>query len=357
MSAHPSQKALFCDATNEIPTYSLANMYKRMHGGVSMSKLENLYMNARRAKADKDYETAINYYEMILQMDATSWEAAFYSVYLKATKTELSEKAEAVVDVINCLDQVLNLIKEYIYDRNEQIDAVKEISSCCSELSSLAFTFNKAVFLKNEINNLWDSINEVPNKKSNQDAVKEQLLDRCNISWVLEYSLGDKIENEFGEYVELHVIVTDAWKAGVEIQNELMEYVTNKQEQMDIINRTIEKIHKYDPSYALPKRSKEQQKTEQSSGGCYIATCVYGSYDCPQVWTLRRFRDYTLDTTWYGRLFIRCYYAISPKLVRIFGKKAWFKRLWKKRLDNMVLSLHAKGVKDTPYCDKNTSGL
>ena len=39
-----------------------------------------------------------------------------------------------------------------------------------------------------------------------------------------------------------------------------------------------------------------------SSGGCYIATCVYGSYDCPQVWTLRRFRDDTLDETWYGRL-------------------------------------------------------
>ncbi len=23
------------------------------------------------------------------------------------------------------------------------------------------------------------------------------------------------------------------------------------------------------------------------SGGCYVATTVYGSYDCPQVWTLR----------------------------------------------------------------------
>lgn len=49
------------------------------------------------------------------------------------------------------------------------------------------------------------------------------------------------------------------------------------------------------------------QPQSTSSGGCYIATCVYGSYDCPQVWTLRRFRDYTLDETWYGRLFIRCY--------------------------------------------------
>ena len=43
--------------------------------------------------------------------------------------------------------------------------------------------------------------------------------------------------------------------------------------------------------------------------GCYVATCVYGSYDCPQVWTLRRFRDDTLGSTWYGRTFIRVYYG------------------------------------------------
>ncbi|NLX93020.1 MAG: hypothetical protein GXZ02_03995, partial [Clostridiales bacterium] len=42
----------------------------------------------------------------------------------------------------------------------------------------------------------------------------------------------------------------------------------------------------------------------QGTGGCYVATAVYGSYDCPQVWTLRRYRDYTLAETWYGRAFI-----------------------------------------------------
>lgn len=28
-----------------------------------------------------------------------------------------------------------------------------------------------------------------------------------------------------------------------------------------------------------------------SNDGCYIATSVYGSYDCPEVWNLRCFRD------------------------------------------------------------------
>ena len=89
------------------------------------------------------------------------------------------------------------------------------------------------------------------------------------------------------------------------------------------------------------------------ANGCYIATCVYGSYDCPQVWTLRRFRDNTLGTTWYGRAFIRTYYAISPTLVKWFGKTAWFKKLWKGKLDRMIAKLQAKGIESTPYDDKN----
>lgn len=91
----------------------------------------------------------------------------------------------------------------------------------------------------------------------------------------------------------------------------------------------------------------------QEDGGCYVATAVYGSYDCPQVWTLRRYRDYTLAKTWYGRAFIHTYYAISPTLVKWFGHTEWFKRMWKGKLDRMVASLNAAGVEDTPYKDCN----
>lgn len=89
-----------------------------------------------------------------------------------------------------------------------------------------------------------------------------------------------------------------------------------------------------------------------SSGGCYVATAVYGSYDCPQVWTLRRFRDNDLARSWYGRAFIRTYYSISPTLVKWFGKTEWFKRMWRGRLDRMVAKLNANGTEDTPYDDK-----
>lgn len=92
--------------------------------------------------------------------------------------------------------------------------------------------------------------------------------------------------------------------------------------------------------------------TSKKSGGCYIATCVYGSYDCPPVWTLRRFRDFILAKTWYGRTFIHMYYAVSPTFVKWFGNTTWFKKIWKVRLDKMVKKLNDAGIEDGQYEDK-----
>jgi hypothetical protein len=89
-----------------------------------------------------------------------------------------------------------------------------------------------------------------------------------------------------------------------------------------------------------------------ANGGCYIATAVYGSYDCPEVWVLRRYRDYSLARTWYGRTFIKCYYFISPKIVRHFGKAKLFNTFWKKVLDQKVKQLKSKGYGETPFKDK-----
>lgn len=97
---------------------------------------------------------------------------------------------------------------------------------------------------------------------------------------------------------------------------------------------------------------KEEEQTSNTNNGCYIATCIYGSYDCPEVWTLRRFRDTVLDSTYLGRLFIKCYYFFSPTLVKLFGDQKWFQIFWKKRLDNWVSQLNARGIECTKYTDK-----
>lgn len=100
------------------------------------------------------------------------------------------------------------------------------------------------------------------------------------------------------------------------------------------------------------KVTKSINGEKNSGGGCYVATAVYGSYDCPEVWTLRRFRDYSLALTWYGRLFIALYYAVSPTIVKWFGHTQWFNRMWRGKLDRMVKNLQEQGFEDTPYIDR-----
>ncbi|MCL2062754.1 MAG: hypothetical protein FWG98_00080 [Candidatus Cloacimonetes bacterium] len=86
-------------------------------------------------------------------------------------------------------------------------------------------------------------------------------------------------------------------------------------------------------------REMGRRMSASEKSGCYIATCVYGSYDSPEVWTLRRYRDDVLMRSLLGRSFISVYYAISPSLVRFLGEKQWFHSLLKPMLDKIVQKL------------------
>lgn len=91
------------------------------------------------------------------------------------------------------------------------------------------------------------------------------------------------------------------------------------------------------------QRNHEAHQNDNGEG-CYIATCVYGSYDCPEVWTLRRFRDDILRKTAPGRAFVKCYYKLSPKMVERFGENKLFRKFWKNHLDKLIGILKNKGV-------------
>lgn len=100
------------------------------------------------------------------------------------------------------------------------------------------------------------------------------------------------------------------------------------------------------PSSGSSENKQQNNSSASGSSGCYIATCVYGSYDCPQVWTLRRFRDNTLSASRPGRAFIKAYYLISPTLVRIFGNSIIFKKVFRYILNKLINKLIKSGVSD-----------
>lgn len=150
--------------------------------------------------------------------------------------------------------------------------------------------------------------------------IHKDLIKSCS------YTIGDG-----GEYVQEFTLNTQA----VALRNE------------DIMS-CHKSIKELDENYVIPTTSNVSAPT----GGCYIATAVYGSYDCPSVWTLRRFRDYTLAKSLFGRTFVKIYYAVSPTLVKWFGHSTIFKKMWKMPLDKLVATLNDRGVKNTPYEDR-----
>lgn len=166
-----------------------------------------------------------------------------------------------------------------------------------------------------------------------------------------EFSINKEFQNILVECINLDVKFRDSFRNrsllysnGPTIQS--VEIMKNKYDRL--VTLLPEEKHAEVLKWTLVG----VEENPSPSGGCYVATCVYGSYDCPEVWTLRRFRDDTLDSTWYGRLFIKCYYAISPTIVKWFGKTKWFKAFWKAHLDQLVSNLNSKGVENTSYTDK-----
>ncbi|HOO32763.1 MAG TPA: hypothetical protein PK466_10005 [Thermotogota bacterium] len=85
----------------------------------------------------------------------------------------------------------------------------------------------------------------------------------------------------------------------------------------------------------LIKQLKKMNKSKKKEG-CYIATAVYGSYDCPEVLVLRNFRDDRLLPNPLGRLFVRLYYATSPALAKRIKPDGRIAKMTRTLLNGMV---------------------
>ena len=221
-------------------------------------------------------------------------------------------------------------------NKDEQKEAYTEVANRVIIIASMLFNAGK---------NWYDDIDK------KDQYITQSWIDEAFAAINCAYILGNNLDLLFKTDSEANNLSVTAWKQGVAWHSSLIDYLADKDVHRQAINDYVAKIQQYDSSYTAPQEN--TGAPQESTGGCYVATAVYGSYDCPQVWTLRRYRDYTLAETWYGRAFIRMYYAVSPTLVKWFGHTKWFKKMWKGKLDRMVENLKADGVEDTPYTDKN----
>lgn len=294
--------------------------------------LDNLYTLARRALQAQDYAKAEMYYTQILLTKPNDWEAAFYSVYAGATALAGRSLSSAIQNLRRGHVPAYDLIASAFTDADTQSEKLAEIVDALCRFTVVYYDYAKRIY--RELGG-FDNRNIFANQAGNMEGM---MLD-C----------GDAVHAKFTG-AAFDAIAAKAWKRGVEILDAVCAEMPGLADDgiKKMRSDAVEKIRNVDPSYTDPAPANKAK-----TGGCYIATCVYGSYDCAEVWTLRRYRDDTLAATRRGRAFIRLYYAISPTVVKLFGNKEWFRKMWKKKLDKKVAKLQAKGVQCTPYEDKD----
>lgn len=312
-------------------------------------ELKNLYQAARNARETNDSETAIKHYERISVLDPNSWEAMFYLVVLKTENITNAQIASAASSIANCVPKVFELISENVADDQEKKNAIEIVVNECfasaAWLTQASHNFHKSVTKGNAVRGLTGGVIGAVSALSYSGEQINEDQNRCyhaaNIMVVCSTIIPAcfDIDDEFIKEQEIFCL-----KSALKFDAEFKEMHSCHIFNNEFIGKLQNKLKTYDSSY-VPEKSVDQKD------GCYVATAVYGSYDCPQVWTLRRFRDYSLAKTWHGRAFIRTYYAISPTLVKWFGDTVWFKKMWKGKLDKMIEKLHSEGYEDTPYND------
>lgn len=304
---------------------------------VQNEKLALMYEMARNAKASNDATTAKKYYDMILLEDPLCWEPVFYSVYFTTATMKNAEIGNKAVEIKNCLNTVLLMVEH-------KTDAVEKEAILTELQNSVA---NVGLLLLSASINFYNSLPTLAKNPLDKTA-------RSMLIGDLLFTMGDALKKNMlaAGAIALYKQAINTLEGETVLSIHTNNTPAQYQAMLDRIIDAANFIRESEPEYKT-KREIGKENKENKQGGCYVATCVYGSYDCPQVWTLRRFRDDTLGSTWYGRAFIRTYYAISPTLVKWFGKTKWFKRMWKGTLDRMVKKLENKGVENTPYEDKN----
>lgn len=64
-----------------------------------------------------------------------------------------------------------------------------------------------------------------------------------------------------------------------------------------------------------------KQMDPYSPEGCFIATATYGTEAHPKIDLLREFRDEFLKENYFGRLFVKAYYRLSPPVADYVAAK------------------------------------
>ena len=243
----------------------------------------------------------------------------------------VKQEAELISEIIHlseeiaCGEQLKTRIKEN-----------KEIILDSIESAPDGTKINK---VKKEYEFIVDKINKIGKDLGKQEitiAMCRLLIEECTDKI---FEIGKNLGKDDELYMSISSrFVTMAMAAQIDYFNRIYTEITWSQLKLfdslgdfDMDSETRERFVK--------NKNILKGNYNQNSGGCYIATMVYGDYDHPNVLILRGFRDNYLKNTILGRWFILFYYKYSPKVVELLKNKKSVNLLIKGFLDKLILLL------------------
>jgi len=209
------------------------------------ARLDNLYKLARRAKDENNTEKAAQYYEQILLEDPISWEAAFYATYYSAIqKWRNDEKGSSISLLRNCIDNVIDIIKENVNDENDQMSAIKEVSE---KINGICGAFCNAN--EEDLESFYDEYKEAGYSSHNQNIFQQCLKQTSYINGSISevyYALGEKMLG----MLETESDLDDMAKAIMEVaittaRRNPCDYILRAYSQMDGIGQLKRDVDEY----------------------------------------------------------------------------------------------------------------
>lgn len=237
--------------------------------------------------------------------------------------------------------------------QNKNIDITSVLISGCVPTIDIFNKFMEFAYSSNDLYSTFDSRffrpNDLAQLISAGLSTTDKIIDlkRYNVSDKYSNLVEDKvsIRDFFGKYFKGNSSSADITDISDYYRFYAHSYYDNSVMRNNI-SITPESYLNVIQNYKI--KSRYQNVAEYN---CFMATTVFGTYDCPELWVLRRFRDKKLYTERSLLPYIDLYYKISPPIIKLFKKSDTFQSFIKSFLFRLVQFLKSKNYEDTPYSD------
>lgn len=218
------------------------------------TKLDNLYILARRDRDNNNTEDAAAHYHEILLEDPNSWEAAFYSVYFTALNCKIGQIASAADNVEKCLDSTMDLILKNV-PKEDQEFAYKDVAESACKIGEILMRGAKNTYSGSSYSNAGiDLLNRgvscisifvkagtLVMQKFDDPALALSIFQRAKKAGVVPANAGGSVD--IGSLLSIDGKIREAQEAQKEkqkIRNE--EYWKEHADEKEKLNTEIEKL-------------------------------------------------------------------------------------------------------------------